>query len=143
VVGLGPAGKAYLTTEVRALHGRCFADERTCGRPAIRRRMALSGFVAFDHLYESAARSTRSTRHRRGAGGRRDAAAPDPIVYAVPGSPLVAERTVELLRATSRVDLTVIPGLSFLDLAWERLGIDPLVRACAGRCRAVRAGGRR
>ena len=54
------------------------------------------------------------------------AQAPAPIVYAVPGSPLVAERTVELLRLDDRVDLTVVPGLSFLDLAWERLAIDPL-----------------
>ena len=59
-----------------------------------------------------------------------------------PGSPLVAERTVELLRGDPRVDLTVVPGLSFLDLAWERLGIDPLGagRAPGGR-RAVRAAG--
>ena len=54
------------------------------------------------------------------------ALAPAPIVYAVPGSPLVAERTVELLRLDTRVDLTVVPGLSFLDLAWERLAIDPV-----------------
>ena len=52
--------------------------------------------------------------------------APVPIVYAVPGSPLIAERTVELLRADPRVEVTIVPGLSFLDLAWERLGLDPL-----------------
>ena len=44
----------------------------------------------------------------------------------MPGSPLVAERTVELLRGDPRVDLTIVPALSFLDLAWERLGLDPL-----------------
>ena len=32
------------------------------------------------------------------------------VVYAVPGSPLVAERTVELLRADPRVAVTVVPG---------------------------------
>jgi len=48
------------------------------------------------------------------------------VVYAVPGSPLVAERTVELLRADRRVSVTVEPALSFLDLAWARLGVDPL-----------------
>ena len=53
-------------------------------------------------------------------------AAPDPVVYAVPGSPLVAERSVELLRADDRVDVTVLPALSFLDLAWAALGVDPL-----------------
>jgi tetrapyrrole methylase family protein/MazG family protein len=48
------------------------------------------------------------------------------VVYAVPGSPLVAERTVELLRAAPEVELDVVPALSFLDLAWARLGVDPL-----------------
>ena len=48
------------------------------------------------------------------------------VLYAVPGSPLVAERTVELLRADGRVEVEVVPGLSFLDLAWARLAIDPL-----------------
>jgi tetrapyrrole methylase family protein/MazG family protein len=52
--------------------------------------------------------------------------APDPIVYAVPGSPLVAERSVALLRNDARVSVSVLPGLSFLDFAWERLRIDPL-----------------
>ncbi|MEY2468120.1 MAG: tetrapyrrole methylase family protein / MazG family protein, partial [Actinomycetota bacterium] len=41
-------------------------------------------------------------------------------------SPLVAERTVELLRARDEVELVVHPALSFLDLVWSRLGVDPL-----------------
>ena len=53
-------------------------------------------------------------------------AAPEGVVYAVPGSPLVAERTVDLLRADGRVAVTVVPALSFLDLAWAALGVDPL-----------------
>lgn len=48
------------------------------------------------------------------------------VLYAVPGSPLVAERTVELLRADPRVTLEVVPSLSFLDLVWERVGVDPV-----------------
>ena len=49
-----------------------------------------------------------------------------PCNYVVPGSPLIAEHTVELLRARDDVELVVHPSLSFLDLAWERLGVDPL-----------------
>ncbi len=51
------------------------------------------------------------------------------IVYAVPGSPVVAERTVELLHEAARagrVLLEVVPGLSFADAAWARLGVDPM-----------------
>jgi tetrapyrrole methylase family protein/MazG family protein len=49
------------------------------------------------------------------------------IVYAVPGSPVVAEHTVVLLHARARaagVVVDVVPGLSFADLAWARLGLD-------------------
>ncbi|HWE54377.1 MAG TPA: nucleoside triphosphate pyrophosphohydrolase [Acidimicrobiales bacterium] len=48
------------------------------------------------------------------------------VIYAVPGSPYVAERTVELLRTDGRMAVAVVPSLSFLDLAWDRLGIDPM-----------------
>ncbi len=114
---------------------------RTARHPAAE---SLKAFVALDDLYESAATFAdvygaivemlvaAATAH-----------APAAIVYAVPGSPLVAERTVELLRHDPRVDLTILPALSFLDLAWERLGVDPL--SCGrppGGCRAIRAAGR-
>jgi len=50
------------------------------------------------------------------------------IAYAVPGSPSVAERTVVLLRGAG-IEIEIIPGLSFADLAWNRLGIDPMTGA--------------
>ena len=68
------------------------------------------------------------------------------VVYAVPGSPLVAERTVELLREDSRVDVTVVPAMSFLDLVWARLGVDPVaegVRLVDGTRFVVEAAGER
>jgi tetrapyrrole methylase family protein/MazG family protein len=61
------------------------------------------------------------------------------LVYVVPGSPLVLERSVELLReaaAAGELDLEVVASMSFLDLAWLRLGIDPVaagVRLVDGR----------
>jgi tetrapyrrole methylase family protein / MazG family protein len=68
------------------------------------------------------------------------------VLYAVPGSPLVAEHTVELLLADDRVVLEVLPALSFLDLAWVRLGIDPVeqgVRIVDGHRFSVEAAGER
>ena len=47
-------------------------------------------------------------------------------LYAVPGSPLVLERTVRLLRQDDRVQLELIPAISFLDEVWSRLGVDPV-----------------
>jgi len=56
-------------------------------------------------------------------------AAADPsgtVVYAVPGSPVVAERTVALLGERDDVDLVIEPALGFVDLACAALGIDPV-----------------
>ena len=68
------------------------------------------------------------------------------VLYAVPGSPRVLERSVELLVATGRVETVVLPALSFLDLAWVRLGVDPLeagVRLVDGHRFAEGAAGER
>ena len=65
------------------------------------------------------------------------------VVYAVPGSPNVAERTVVAAAAPRHVDVEIIPGVSFADLAWARLGIDPLggVRVVDARAFGVDAAG--
>jgi tetrapyrrole methylase family protein/MazG family protein len=97
---------------------------RTARHPAA---APFTGAHTFDGLYESAASFDEvyaGIVEQLIEAARR--VMPEPIVYAVPGSPLVAERSVELLRADQRVDVTVLPALSFLDLAWDRLHIDPL-----------------
>ncbi len=51
------------------------------------------------------------------------------IVYAVPGNPLVAERTVQVLISLERatgVKVQVIGGESFIDTFFESLRIDPV-----------------
>jgi tetrapyrrole methylase family protein/MazG family protein len=68
------------------------------------------------------------------------------VLYAVPGSPVVAEHTVERLVADDRVAVELVPGLSFADLAWVRLGIDPVergVRMVDGHRFGVEAAGER
>jgi tetrapyrrole methylase family protein/MazG family protein len=58
----------------------------------------------------------------------------------------VAERTVELLRSDPRIDADIRPALSFLDLVWLRLGVDPLeqgVRLVDGQRFAADASGER
>lgn len=55
----------------------------------------------------------------------RDAAGGE-VIYVVPGSPAVAERTVELLRERSDVTLITEPAVSVIDLACAALGADPM-----------------
>jgi len=141
VVGLGPAGPEFLTLAAREALGR-IPDRfvRTARHPTV-----VEGAVSFDPLYEAA-----GTLAEVYAGIVdalvEEAAARGEVVYAVPGSPLVAERTVELLRADDRVEVDVLPALSFLDLAWARLGVDPVaagVRVVDGRRFVVEAAGER
>jgi tetrapyrrole methylase family protein/MazG family protein len=51
------------------------------------------------------------------------------VVYAVPGSALVGERSVRLIReraAAIGIPVAVEPGLSFLDLTYLAIGLDPI-----------------
>lgn len=51
------------------------------------------------------------------------------VVYAVPGSPLVAERTVVIIRQKAKeagVKLNIMPGMSFMEVLYQRLNIDPI-----------------
>lgn len=144
VVGLGPAGPDLLTAgTVELLESGRPTFLRTSRHPAA--CAAPAGAVTFDHHYEQAAEITdvyrrivselvaRATRHGS-------------VVYAVPGSPVVAERTVEMLLDDDRVRTVVHPALSFLDLTWARIGVDPVelgVRLVDGHRFAVEAAGER
>ena len=125
VVGLGPAGPELITAGTRAL----IAATPPPRRFVRTRRHPSAGAAApaesCDDLYGSARRIeqvyeaiverlvTAAARHGT-------------VLYAVPGSPRIAERSVQLLVADERVRTEVHPALSFADLAWSRLGIDPL-----------------
>jgi tetrapyrrole methylase family protein / MazG family protein len=143
VVGLGPAGPELLTAAAREaierVPGRFL---RTARHPAA---AAVPEAVSFDAFYESA--ETLEQVYRGIADALVEAAeAEGAVLYAVPGSPLVAERTVELLLADARVAVEVVAGMSFLDLVWARLGVDPVaagVRVVDGHRFAEEAAGER
>jgi len=148
VVGLGPAGPDLLSEAARAAFAAVGPEARmlrTARHPAAG---AVDAGATFDHRYEAAA--TMDEVYRGIVDDLLVAAAQlGRVVYGVPGSPLVAERTVELLReraAAGEVVLEVVPALSFLDLVWDRLGVDPVaagVRLVDGHRFAIEAAGER
>ena len=143
VVGLGPAGPELLTAEAAAAIARVPRRWlRTARHPAA---SAVPDASTFDGVYESAA--TFDEVYAGIVDALAEAAAEHgEVLYAVPGSPVVGERSVELLLADGRVDVELVTGLSFLDLAWVRLGVDPLAvgaRLVDGRRFAVEAAGER
>jgi tetrapyrrole methylase family protein/MazG family protein len=130
VVGLGPGGADLVVPAARAaLESAAVRFVRTARHPAVT-DLAAEGVAleSFDGHYDAAddlESCYRSIVDELVAAAREHGT----VAYAVPGSPAIAERTVDLLRdAASRgtIALDVVPGLSFADLAWTRLGIDPM-----------------
>ncbi len=130
IVGLGPAGVSHI--DDRPL--RSLLDDaatvimRTGRHPAagwIADRMDVQtcddlydGLDSFDAVYEAIADRVVT------------AASNGPVVYAVPGSAAVGERTVPMIEeraAAAGIPVTVVPGSSFLDLAYLAVGVDPIV----------------
>jgi len=143
VVGLGPAGAELLNTATLSALDRVRRRYlRTARHPSA---PAVVGAATFDPLYETA--GSLDDVYAGIVDALVEAAADDgEVLFAVPGSPLVAERSVELLRADPRVTVEIVPAMSFLDLAWARLGVDPVaegVRLVDGRRFAVEAAGER
>jgi tetrapyrrole methylase family protein/MazG family protein len=143
VVGLGPAGPDLLTAgTLAAIEAIPVQLLRTRRHPAA---MALPLADDFDEQYETAASFT-DVYEGIVEAVVASAVAHGEVLYAVPGSPVVAERAVELLVADGRVEVDVVPALSFLDLAWARLRVDPVAlgaRLVDGRRFAVEAAGER
>ncbi|MBA3286519.1 MAG: nucleoside triphosphate pyrophosphohydrolase [Acidimicrobiia bacterium] len=141
VVGLGPGGRQHVTGETLAAIERIPVRFLRTGRhPSAD---LVPGATTFDARYESA---DAYDDVYRAIADELVAAATEhgEVLYAVPGSPLVLERSVALLRADDRVDVTVVPALSFLDAAWARLGVDPVeagVRVVDGHEFATAAAG--
>ena len=146
VVGLGPAGPDLVTRDTAdLLAGDRPVWLRTARHPAA---ALAAGAPTFDAVYERAdtfADVYAEITDRLIA----LAAEHGEVVYAVPGSPRVLERTVDLLATRAgagELELDVRPALSFLDLAWVRLGVDPLevgVRLVDGHRFATEAAGER
>jgi tetrapyrrole methylase family protein/MazG family protein len=136
VVGLGPAGPDLVTSATTA------AIDRVKTRFVRTTRHAAASIVepaeSFDEVYRTIVDRLVAAAGEHGE-----------VLYAVPGSPAVAERTVVLLRdeaKAGRIDLDVLPALSFADLTWARLGVDPVAlgaRIVDGRRFAVEAAGER
>ena len=142
IVGLGPAGADLITAGTLGLINEIeHRFVRTQRHPAA----SLAKAISFDHHYESLD-EFQTVYERIVADLVAAASAHGRVLYAVPGSPRVAEQTVELLAARTDVHVVVHGALSFLDLSWVALAIDPIdagVRVIDGHRFAQEAAGLR
>ena len=135
VVGLGPAGADLLVPAARAaLTGTPRRVVRTSRHPAVADLMAEGvEFESFDELYDRA--DGAADLYAEIAARLVDMAGSGDVAYAVPGNPAVLEHSVTRLRGLLEPQrLVIVPGLSFAELAWTRLGVDPTdgARVCDG-----------
>jgi tetrapyrrole methylase family protein/MazG family protein len=143
VVGLGPGGDEHVTRETLVAIARIeHRYVRTARHPSAH---LVPDATTFDDLYEAA--ETFDDVYTTITDRLVDAATTwGEVVYAVPGSPMVLERSVRRLLSSDAVECEVLPAMSFLDVVWARLGIDPVeagVRLVDGHDFAVAAAGER
>ena len=123
VVGLGPGNEHLVTSgTLETIQATTPRFLRTSQHPSAH---LVGDATSFDDVYNSAdsfdevyLHITESLVAAAQEHGR--------ILYAVPGSPLVLERTVWHLRQRTDITLEIHPAVSFLDDTWRALNIDPV-----------------
>ena len=123
IVGLGPGSIGAINHEtLQAIESAQNQYIRTTRHPSSHLIKDAESFDAeyechnsFDEVYTAIAKQLIVAAHHH-----------QQILYAVPGSPLVLEQTVQYLLQDTTVDVVLIPAMSFLDVAWNELKIDPV-----------------
>ncbi len=129
IVGLGPAAMNLVPQgTVNLLRSARLVILRTGRHPAAEELSAAGvNATTCDDLYET--KATFEEVYAAVVQRVLSAATDGPVVYAVPGDPLVAERTVQGLLAAARADkklnIQVIPALGALNMILARLQLDP------------------
>jgi len=129
VIGLGAAELSQLQMGVyKKLKSSKKIYVRTMDHPVIS-ELQEEGilFESFDAVYEK--HGTFQPVYEEITAKLIEAVQSEPIMYAVPGHPLVAEQTVQLLidaEKEGKIDLKIEGGQSFLDPIFGALKIDPI-----------------
>ncbi|WP_040213835.1 nucleoside triphosphate pyrophosphohydrolase [Clostridium polynesiense] len=130
IIGLGPGSAEALTLgSIKLLKSSSYIILRTAKHPTISYLddegivystydYAYDKFKSFDEVYNYIAEDLIAKHREHGD-----------IVYAVPGHPLVAEKSVELIIAKAEeenIDINIVPAVSFIDAVLDSLKLDPI-----------------
>jgi tetrapyrrole methylase family protein/MazG family protein len=131
-VGLGPGAWEQVTLEAQeTLHNATTIYLRTRTHPTAGHLPSHLDVRTFDYLYERESDFSSIYRQIAEELVRLALESEGPVVYCVPGHPLVGEASVRHLREMSSqngVQLRVVAGLSFLEPVCTAIGLDPLER---------------
>lgn len=125
IIGLGPSNKDYLSLKaIKHIHSGKKNYLRTSRHEASDYfREEGIDFESFDEIYEKSDNFDevyKSIVKRLIEEGRKEE-----INYYVPGDPMIAEKTVELL-IKSQEDINIVSGVSFIEPVLRAVGRDPL-----------------
>jgi tetrapyrrole methylase family protein/MazG family protein len=125
VVGLGPSTADHITERTsRLIRESAVVRFRTVVHPSA---LHFGEVESYDEFYERANSFDDLYAEIADDLVRLAREAPDKeVLYVVPGSPVVAERTVELLRERGDVSVLTEPAVSVIDVACAALGRDPM-----------------
>ncbi len=129
IAGLGPGEPGLITTETAAL---LHAGKRVILRTAVHPTTAWldEEQIPYEHcdaMYEEG--RTFEEIYNAIVEYIWQCSKTEDVVYVVPGSPLVAERTVVLLREKGKESgrqVTILSGMSFLEVLYTAVGLDPV-----------------
>jgi len=132
IVGVGPGPVELLTGEAReALDGAERVFFRYGTHPVAKMLLeAGKDVVSFERLYADGSMSYADVYKLIVGAVVKEARLKGRVIFALPGNPYVFEKTPrwieeELERSAPEVRLRIIPGLSFLEILYPLLGVDP------------------
>ena len=127
IVGLGPGD--YSLISQGALDVLCSSPNvylRTKKHPTVDQLQQKIEYTALDYFYEN--EENFEEVYNKISEFIIEKGKDEELVYAVPGHPRVAEKTVgiiEDLAKKNNIELEIIPSMSFVDAMYNYLGIDP------------------
>ena len=134
ILGLGPGNIQDLTLQARSLLAEAARQQqtvyfRTIIHPTVeplKAELPALHIASFDHFYEESV--DWSTLYQQIAEEVCRLATQRPIIYAVPGHPLIGELSVQLvlrLAQERHLSTTIVAGLSFIEPVCTAVGLDP------------------
>lgn len=127
IVGLGPGDISLVSYgAIEALKNSEKVFLRTEKHPVVKELEKIAKFETLDHFYNE--NDDFDDVYRNISEFIIEKAKENDVVYAVPGHPRVAEKTVDIIEKLAKknnIDLEVVASMSFVDAMFEALAFDP------------------
>jgi len=144
VMGLGPSGMEQLTLgNYRRICGANKIFARTVEHPCVQELMAEGICVeSFDEIY-TLQPSFEAVYKSIVEQLRKELESSSEVIYVVPGHPMVAEKTVQLIgeKLAQEYEVIIHPAMSFVDEIFRVLKFDPIEGVVIRNYDALRDGG--